>query len=80
MKIKFMLIPKLEKLWNMIHESNGNVYLELSETQYLDLKKEKSAYEQFKKEVEKNQGIKLFLSDSKDHQSFLNYMVGAAYD
>lgn len=75
MLIKFRAIPSIEKLNNLIKESKGNVYLELPNKAFLDLRKEQNLYNLLDKEVKENHSVSIHVFDKDDYFRFVNYMI-----
>lgn len=75
MLIKFRIIPSIEKLDNIINESKGNVYMEISDKVFLDLKKEPNLYNLLNQKISEDKSIRFHVFDKDDYFRMVNYMI-----
>lgn len=75
MLIKFRVIPSIEKLDTIINESKGNVYMEISDKIFLDLKRESNLYDLLNQNISENNAIRLHVFDKDDYFRLVNYMI-----
>ncbi len=76
-RVNIKKIGKVENFINMIEKCRGQVYLQLPNQTFCDLKQNKEALQMLYMVNPSELWLELFLTDAQDSYDFMSYMIGA---
>lgn len=76
-KVNIRKIKNMEKFIQMVENSRGNVFLQLPDETFCDLKQNTAALQMLRMINPGELWLDFFLTDAQDSYNFMAYMVGA---
>jgi len=76
--LTFFLIPDTKRFLTLVNKSRGEVMLHMPDGSRRNLKRGSDAHQILEAAKSGKAGVKISLSDRRDLESFIQYVVGAA--